>query len=147
MNGKKRSGISRREFTRRAAIVTAASLVPAEALASNSAAAVAASNSAIPEAPSQQTPGAPVLSPESQAEAEARYQTIVNLYGSRFSEAQKADLRRLCFAAQPPLDRLRSFALENGDAPSLYLKPLVEREVKHTMPWNAGKPAQATKKP
>ena len=137
MNGKKRSGISRREFGRRAAIVTAASLVPASALASDSAVAV----------PLQQTPGAPVLSPESQAEAEARYQTIVNLYGSRFSEAQKADLRRLCFAAQPPLDRLRSFAIENGDAPSLYLKPLVEREVKHVMPWNAGKAGQATKKP
>lgn len=137
MNGKKRSGISRREFGRRAALVTAASLVPASALASAPAAAM----------PLQQTPDTPALSPESQAEAEARYQTIVNLYGSRFSEAQKADLRRLCFAAQPPLDRLRSFAIENGDAPSLYLKPLVEREVKHTMPWNAGKAGQATKKP
>lgn len=138
MNGKKRSGISRREFTRRAAIVTAVSLVPASA---------AASNSTIAEAPPQQTPDLSALPPESQAEAEARYQTIVNLHGSRFSEAQKADLRRLCFVAQHPLDRLRSFAIENGDAPSLYLKPLVEREVKHTMPWNAGKAGQATKKP
>jgi hypothetical protein len=141
MNGKKRSGISRREFTRRAAIVTAVSLVPASA---------AASNSTIAEAPPQQTPDLSALPPESQAEAEARYQTILNLYGTRFSEAQKADLRRLCFAAQPPLDRLRSFAIDNGSAPSLYLKPLIEREVKHIMPpgvGRVGKAGQATKKP
>ena len=140
MNGKKRSGISRREFARKAAIVTAASFVPGSVTAA----------STISEAPSQQPPDMPPLSPEGQAEAEARYQTILNLYGSRFSEAQKADLRRLCFAAQPSLDRLRSFAIENGDAPSLYLKPLIEREVKHIMPpgvGKVGKEGQATKKP
>lgn len=143
MNGNKRVEVSRREFARRAAIVTAASMVPANALASNSA------NTEPPA--HQQSLNTPALSPESKAEAEARYQTILNLYGSRFSDAQKADLHRLCLEAQPPLDRLRSFAIENGDGPSLYLKPLIEREVKHTMPWNAGKagpaPGQATKKP
>ena len=135
MNGKKRTGISRREFGRRAAIVTAASLVPASALASAS---------AVAEPTPQQSSTTPPLSPAGQAEAEARYQNILSLYGDRFSEAQKTDLRRLCFAAQPPLDRLRSFPLDNNDAPSLYLKPLMEREVKHTMPWNAGKAGTAS---
>ena len=52
---------------------------------------------------------------------------IFGQYGSRFSDEQKADIRRLCELAQPPLDRLRAYALENGDNPALYLKPLVER--------------------
>lgn len=119
MNGKNRPGISRREFARRAAIVSAVSLVPPRALPANPASA---------EAFPQQPTDAPSLPQESQAEAEARYQAISAAYGSRFSEAQKSELRRLSFLAQPPLDHLRSFEIENGDAPALYLKPLVERE-------------------
>jgi hypothetical protein len=72
----------------------------------------------------------PKLSPESQAEADARYEAVLNLYRSRFSDTQKSDLYRLCLLAQPPLDRLRNYALENADSPALYLKPLVEREKK-----------------
>jgi hypothetical protein len=121
MNGKSGSPISRREFARRAAIVSAASLVP---------------RSALPPPPSMEDPSleqssdTPSLSTESKAEAEARYQTILGVYGSRFSDAQKSDLRRLCFAAQPSLDKLRAHTIENGDCPALYLKPLVEREKK-----------------
>jgi len=51
-------------------------------------------------------------------------------YGGRFSDAQKADLRRLCFVLQPQLDGLRAWPVANSDAPALYLKPLVEREKK-----------------
>src|SRR6202790_659102 len=121
MNGKGRSSISRREFARRAAIVSAVSMVP---------------TSALPTRPSIEDPllnqssDTPSLSTESKAEAEARYQTILGVYGSRFSDAQKSDLRRLCFAAQPSLDHLRVYEIENGDGPALYLKPLVEREKK-----------------
>jgi hypothetical protein len=121
MNGKSGSPISRREFARRAAIVSAVSMV---------------STSALPARPSMedpsrnQSPDTPSLSTESKAEAEARYQTILGVYGSRFSDTQKSDLRRLCFAAQPSLDHLRAYTIENGDCPALYLKPLVEREKK-----------------
>jgi hypothetical protein len=121
MNGKSGSPISRREFARRAAIVSAVSMVP---------------TSALPARPSMEDPSldqssdTPSLSTESNAEAEARYQTILGVYGSRFSDAQKSDLRRLCFAAQPSLDHLRAYTIENGDCPALYLKPLVEREKK-----------------
>lgn len=121
MNGKGGSPISRREFARRAAIVSAVTLVPA---------------SALPARPSMegpllnQSPDTPSLSTESKAEAEARYQAILSVYGSRFSDTQKSDLQRLCFAAQPSLDHLRAYAIENGDGPALYLKPLVEREKK-----------------
>jgi hypothetical protein len=121
MNGKSSSSISRREFARRAAIASAATMVPVGALA-------APSTSAVPAI--TQTPDSPSLSAEGKAEAEARYQAILAVYSTRFSETQKADLRRLSYEAQEPLDRLRAYPIANGDGPALYLKPLVEREKK-----------------
>jgi hypothetical protein len=73
---------------------------------------------------------APKLSAEGQAEADGRFQLILAQYGGRFSEEQKADLRRLCTAGQAALERLRTYKVENGDGPGLYLKPLFEREKK-----------------
>jgi hypothetical protein len=119
MDGKSGSSISRREFARRAAIVSAISMVPASALPVETSSA---------ELRLTQAPETSSLSPAGQAESEARYQAILAAYGSRFSDAQKADLRKLCFSAQEPLDHLRAYPIENGDAPALYLKPLVERE-------------------
>jgi hypothetical protein len=138
MGEKKGSGISRREFTRRAAMASAAaSLAPVEVLAADSPA-------ASPEL--QQPPDLPKLSPEGQAEVEARIHAILSQYGSRFSGEQKKDIRRLCALAQPPLDRLRAYTLENSDGPALYLKPLVEREKKPASPRSAAKPAAPAKK-
>lgn len=137
MNGKSVSPISRREFARRAAIVSAASMVPSTALSEPS---------SIPGSAPSQAPDTSSLTPESQIEAEARYQAILSTYSSRFSDAQKAELRRLCFAVQPSLDRLRAYPLENGDGPALYLKPLVEREKKSTPASVLPPPIPATKK-
>lgn len=140
---KPRHEISRREFARRAALASAAaSIAPAAALpegtnapahagsvAGSAAHGGPASAPASPNKPeAQQPPNTPKLSPESQAEAEARYQGILSQYGKRFTDDQKADLRRLCYVAQAPLDRLRAYNLANGDSPALYLKPLVDRE-------------------
>jgi hypothetical protein len=98
--------------------------------------------------PSEQQPAdLPRLSPESHAEAEARLQAVLAQYGSRLSDAQKTDLRRLCFLAQPPLDRLRAYALENGDTPALYFKPLVEREKNPLENTRVGKTPNAAAKP
>jgi hypothetical protein len=145
MNGRKNRSISRREFARHAVLASAAaSLAPAAVLPAE-ASKLAPAHQSTAQAPAdqaQQPSNLPKLSPEGQAEAEARIQAIFSRYGSRFSEAQKADIRRLCFLAQPPLDRLRSYALTNGDGPALYLKPLVEREKK---PAIAGKSAAAKK--
>jgi len=122
MGNKSDSAISRREFARRAAFVSAAaSLAPSKFLGPESIAAPL---------PAQQPANAPKLSPEGQAEVESRIQAIFAQYGNQLSDPQKADIRRLATEAQPPLDRLRAFATDNGDGPALYLKPLMERERK-----------------
>ncbi|HXN50442.1 MAG TPA: hypothetical protein VN943_00795 [Candidatus Acidoferrum sp.] len=137
--------ISRREFARRAAIASAvASVAPAAALATPAAHAIPP---AAPPATPPQAADLPKLSPESHAEVEARIQSIFSQYGRRFPDAQKAEIRRLCALAQPPLDRLRAYALENGDGPGLYLKPLVEREKNPLEKTRVGKTPAAPKKP
>jgi hypothetical protein len=119
MNQKKAAAISRREFARRAAIASAmATLGPVKALD-------AAAPAALP-----QDEQVAKLSPESQAELEARIEAINKQYGKRLSKEQQTDIRRLCILAQPPLERLRTYAKDNGDSPALYLKPLVERDKK-----------------
>jgi hypothetical protein len=137
MGNKNNSTISRREFARRAAYVSAAaSLAPANLL-----------HAELTSLPTQvpQSPNAPKLSPESQAEVDSRIQGILAQYGSRLSDAQKADIRRLATEAQPALDRLRAFATENGDGPGLYLKPLIEREKKPAPKVTPKPPAVAPK--
>jgi hypothetical protein len=129
------SAITRREFARRAAFVSAAAtLTPSNLLSAES---------IVP--PAQQPANAPKLSPEGQAEVDSRIQSIFAQYGSRLSDAQKADIRRLAAEAQPSLDRLRAFATENGDGPALYLKPLMEREKKVSPMPATPKPASAPK--
>jgi hypothetical protein len=122
---------SRREFARRAALgAAAAAVLPLREIVP----ANVESEPRLAQAPAQtsrQNPtGAPKLSPQSQAEADFRFQAILNQYPDRFSEAQKTDLRRLCVLLQPPLDRIRTYAVSDGDLPALYLKPLVERDKK-----------------
>jgi hypothetical protein len=137
MGNKTDSRISRRDFARRAALVSAAaSLAPAGLLRAESSAAPV---------PAQQPANAPKLSPESQAEVESRIQSIFAQYGKRLSDAQKKDIRRLATEAQAPLDRLRAFAAENGDGPGLYLKPLMEREKKHSLMPEKPRAASAPK--
>jgi hypothetical protein len=112
---------SRREFARRAAIASAATLVASSAFATPLGSATA---------PPQQPLNLPKLSPESQAEADARVQSALAQYGGRLSEQQKSEIARLSTGLQRQLERLRAFKVENGDDPALYLKPLMEREKK-----------------
>src|ERR1700758_1560367 len=139
MGSKNGSAISRREFARRAAFVSAAaaSLSPAELLAGESAAAMAPPIQAPATAAASQTPTGPKLSPESQAEMESRLQAVFVQYSSRLSDAQKSDLRRIAADGQAALDRLRAYPTDNGDGSALYLKPLMEREKKPAEPATA----------
>jgi len=137
MNKKSGRLLSRRQFAQRAAMLSAtASFVPAEVILPEASAA----------SPAQDTQNSPKLSPEGQLEAESRYQQILSLYGNRFDEEQKSNLRRMCAELQPSLENIRNFKLENGDVPALYLKPLVERE-KKPQPSANSQPAPGSKKP
>ncbi len=122
---------SRREFARRAALgaATAAVLPLREIVPANVESEPPLAQAAAKTSPQNPT-GAPRLSPQSQAEADFRFQAILNQYPDRFSEAQKTDLRRLCVLLQAPLDRIRTYAISNGNLPALYLKPLVDRDKK-----------------
>ena len=132
--------MSRREFTRRAAFCTAGLLAYPDLHRDADHGAAAAPDPPQPShAPAQTPTGAPKLSPQSQTEADSRYQAIIIQYGDRFSDAQKTDLKRLCIFAQPPLDRIRAYAVGNSDLPALYLKPLVDRDKKP--------PASGSRKP
>jgi len=137
MNQKKSTGstISRREFALRAAMASATTLVPTSVLTRAEAAPAQAPSADLPK-----------LSPQSQAEVDARYQAVLAQYGSRFSDTQKTDLRRLCHSAQPGLDKLRAYTLQNGDGSALYLKPFIEREKKPAAtPAAAAKSSSASK--
>ena len=137
MGNKSDSGISRREFARRAAFVSAAaSLAPADLLTPDPIAAPLTV---------QQPENTSKLSPESQSEVDSRIQAIFAQYGKRLSDAQKADIRRLATEAQLPLERLRPFPTDNGDGPGLYLKPLMEREKKSSPMPTTPRPASAPK--
>ena len=129
---KKRIGaiLSRREFAQRAALLSATSVV---------------SPAAMLDLPSdvgsdyQVDAGGPKLSPEGQAEANARYQQVLSLYGDRLNDEQKTRVKQMCAEIQQALDHIRSYELENGNAPALYLKPFYERE-KRQQSSATGKP-------
>jgi hypothetical protein len=138
-----RASVSRREFARRAAFGAAGLLAYPALDQSASTVPTLPEISVDPKTAAQSAPNASNLSPQSQAEAQSRYQTILTQYPDRFSDAQKADVKRLCLLIQPPLDRLRAYNISNGDLPALYLKPLVDRDKRPAAspkPSTPGKP-------
>lgn len=115
------SGLSRREFARQVALATATA-------ASCLAGPVPLIEAAGAQESGPQAAKAPALPPQSQAEVDARIQAILGRHGNRLSDAQKADLKRLATDIQKPLEKLRAYALSNGDMPATVLKPIVERD-------------------
>ncbi len=111
--------ISRREFAQRAAMLSAATMVPA---------AVALPDDAVASEATQTPAELPKLSAQGSAEAEARYHLVLSRHGAQLSEEQKVSIRKMCYEAQPGLERVRAFAIGNGDVPALFLRPIVERE-------------------
>jgi hypothetical protein len=120
MNENQQKLLTRRAFARKAVLISAsAALITDASQLPSSAKAIS---------PAQLPAELPTLSPEGQAEADARYQLVLSRHGSRLNEDDKRNIRTLCFFVQPGLERLRSFTLRNGDVPALFLKPIVERE-------------------
>src|SRR5664279_746137 len=105
MNNNQPKLLSRRAFARRAAFYSASAALITECTLLPSASQAD---------PSAQLPAdLPKLAPESQAEAEARFQLVLSRHGSRLTEEDKRNIKMLCYYSQPGLDRLRSFALKN----------------------------------
>lgn len=112
--------ISRREFARRAALGAAV-------------AAAAASELILPVALASPSPRPmppvaeePKLSPEARAEGEEKISAILRKYGTRLSEEQKTEIRRMVMEGQAPLETLRAYPLENSDEPATVLRPARE---------------------
>ena len=108
--------LSRRKFGQSALAGMAAVLATGRA--------PAAQNSQHQEPSSQQsseTSPATITSKENE-EVEARYQRVMQLYGDRLSAEQKTRIRKILAYNERLLEPIRSFALENGDAPATGLK-------------------------
>src|SRR5262249_36007652 len=107
--------VSRRDFARKAALLgVAAPLVATPGNVSNE-----GSHSEPNKNPTKLPVDFPKLSDKSRAEVEERYQTILKQYGGLFGAEQRVVLHRLFFLAQPPLDVLRAYTIQNGDSPAL----------------------------
>jgi hypothetical protein len=115
----KNKEVSRREFAKVAALTSAAMLVPAELATQEQKTAPGAAKEDQPQAQG------PKLTAESQAEADVSYEMLMRKYGSRFSEEQKREIKRLIYQQQSGLDKLRAFQLSNSDEPATVFRPLV----------------------
>ncbi len=115
-----KSSITRRRFTLGAAAAATTALIsPAHALEQAESAA-----SAQPAGTLEQKFQAAMakLSPAAQAEVQSKIASIFRKYGSRLSDEQKADIRRAMAESQEGLEKMRAFALDNGDQPATVLR-------------------------
>ena len=58
------------------------------------------------------------LSPAAKAEVDMKFSSILRKYGSRLNEDQKKDILRQLAEGQEGLEKMRAFALSNGDQPA-----------------------------
>jgi hypothetical protein len=109
--------LGRRRFTFGAAVAAATALaLPQEAISQVS----ATSAPATPPTPLEQQAQAAIakLSPQAQAEVEMKITEIFRKYGDKLSPEQKADIRKVMAETQDGLEKMRAFALDNGDQPA-----------------------------
>ena len=137
------AGLSRREFAR-GATVAAAAIAANPGSVLGAATALSGSTEAAVSAPAQESAGEkPKLSAEAQAEVEAKVADILRRYGSKLSEEQKADVRRLVREVQAQLEALRGFPLANSDEPAAILHLVGGPRRSSAAPPAAKKPAGA----
>lgn len=110
--------ITRRRFTVAAAAAATGALLPARDAHAQSAATP----------PQAQADPMSKLSPEARAEVETKVSEIFRKYGSRLSEEQKADIRKVMAETQDGLEKMRAFVLANGDQPATVFKYTVEEK-------------------
>ena len=114
----------RRRFTlAAAAAATTAMIHPTDVLAGISQSGTTAEQQSKAEKPAtslQQKAQAAMdkLSPSARAEVEMKFASIVRKYGANLTEDQKMDIRRSLAETQEGLEKMRAFALDNGDQPA-----------------------------
>ena len=116
----KSARISRREFGLDAAVAAALSLSvsPTSLLAAPSDRDTISPTIAVGE----QESAAPNLTPEQSRDVEAKLANIIRKYGERLSEEQRKHLRKILAYNETMLAPIRTFTLQNGDAPVTVLK-------------------------
>ena len=111
--------ITRRNFATGAAMAATAALLPTKEIWAEN------------QAPMQAQPSAmDKLSPGARAEVEAKAREIFRKYGSRLTDEQKADIRKVLAETQDGLEKMRRFALDNGDQPASVFKFTAEERAK-----------------
>lgn len=111
------SRISRRDFGRHAAVVAALGL--------SSSTLIGCGTASVQDAKSGEKSGdknSSGLTPEQAQEVDARLANIIGKYGNRLSTEQRQHLRRILTYNERMLASIRSFSLQNGDAPASVLK-------------------------
>lgn len=107
------NAVSRRDFARHIAVAAGAFAIPEAALAQNPPAISA-------------TASAPDVPKEIAAEVETKFNAIMKLSApgaaGTFTVEQKDEIRRQLVSQVQGLQKLRSFALDNGNAPALVLR-------------------------
>ena len=58
------------------------------------------------------------LSPSGKAEVEMKFSSILRKYGDKLNDIQKKDILRQLAEGQDGLEKMRAFALDNGDQPA-----------------------------
>jgi len=129
------SSITRRRFVLGSAMTAAASLAsPGELL---------------PQGPSAPPPAVQEamakLSRSAQAEVESKVAEIFRKYGSRLSDAQKDEVRKVIAETQAGLEKMRSFALQNGDQPATVLH--IQQDSEPVAPARRTQPNTRSNKP
>jgi hypothetical protein len=116
MKNPQRKEMSRREFTLTATLAAAAvAAVPADMLGQQQKPPTTPAPAKPPE------PEGPKLSDAARREVELKVQSIMDKYGAKLNDAQKADVRKLAAQTQEGLESLRAFPIDNWDEPAAVL--------------------------
>jgi len=112
-----KTSIGRREFALGAAAVATAALIPSRDLLAQT------EQQASTPQDKQAQAALSKLTPESRAEVEMKINNIFRKYGARLNDEQKADIRRAMAEGQDGLEKMRAYALDNGDQPATVFEP------------------------
>ena len=109
-----KDNLSRRDFARTAALAAAtAAIAPSDLIAQE--------QKTEPKQPLA-ADKKPKLSPELQAEADARIENLLRKYGERLTDDQKAEVRKNITEGMEGVAKLRAFPLDNADEPATVLR-------------------------